>query len=232
MSITDKYRAEEPRYLWYCGTKKYRKGDGTGTVEKWYRGAAVVPWYCATLRHSNRTLEILDLHCISIHSLPSCHTPSCLSRSLTRADLSERGVLGQGRDGVSLPSSSCPHRPSPSLSFIRLFLHLSLISSLSLLSNPFGIASSGPPLHLTGGLHPFSPAREPVGLSCPSGSSWSPAAKRFGVLYFELKRAPLVITIYTPCETTNNSRTKTPVSYSYSGYFCAGPIESAGPWAS
>jgi len=27
----DKYRAEEPRYLWYCGTKKYRKGDVT-----WY----------------------------------------------------------------------------------------------------------------------------------------------------------------------------------------------------
>jgi len=26
-----------------CGTKKYRKGDGTGTVEKWYRGATVVP---------------------------------------------------------------------------------------------------------------------------------------------------------------------------------------------
>ena len=49
MSITDKYRVEEPRYLWYCGTKKYRKGDGTGTVEKWYRGAAVVPWYRATL---------------------------------------------------------------------------------------------------------------------------------------------------------------------------------------
>jgi len=49
VSITDKYRVEEPRYLWYCGTKKYRKGDGTGTVEKWYRGAAVVPWYRATL---------------------------------------------------------------------------------------------------------------------------------------------------------------------------------------
>ena len=49
MSTTDKYRAEEPRYLWYCGTKKYREGDGTGTVEKWYRGAAVVPWYRATL---------------------------------------------------------------------------------------------------------------------------------------------------------------------------------------
>jgi len=43
VSTTDKYRAEEPRYLWYCGTKKYRQGDGTGTVEKWYRGAAVVP---------------------------------------------------------------------------------------------------------------------------------------------------------------------------------------------
>jgi len=49
VSITDKYRVEEPRYLWYCGTKKYRKGDGAGTVEKWYRGAAVVPWYRATL---------------------------------------------------------------------------------------------------------------------------------------------------------------------------------------
>ena len=48
-STMDKYRAEEPRYLWYCGTKKYRKSDGTGTVEKWYRGAAVVPWYRATL---------------------------------------------------------------------------------------------------------------------------------------------------------------------------------------
>ena len=49
MSTTDKYRAEEPRYLWYCGTKKHRKGDGTGTVEKWYRGAEVVLWYRATL---------------------------------------------------------------------------------------------------------------------------------------------------------------------------------------
>jgi len=39
----DKYRAEEPRYLWYCGTKKYRQGDGTGTVDKWYRGSTVVP---------------------------------------------------------------------------------------------------------------------------------------------------------------------------------------------
>ena len=39
----DKYRAEEPRYLWYCGTKKYRKGDGTGTVETWYRGSTVEP---------------------------------------------------------------------------------------------------------------------------------------------------------------------------------------------
>jgi len=45
-----KYRADEPWYLWYCGTKKYREGDGTGsTVEKWYRGAAEVPWYRATL---------------------------------------------------------------------------------------------------------------------------------------------------------------------------------------
>jgi len=33
LSTTDKYRAEEPRYLWYCGTKKYREGD-------WYRGTA------------------------------------------------------------------------------------------------------------------------------------------------------------------------------------------------
>jgi len=49
VSTTDKYRAEEPRYLWYCGTKKYRQGDGTGTIEKWYRGAVVVPWYRATL---------------------------------------------------------------------------------------------------------------------------------------------------------------------------------------
>ena len=32
VSTTDKYRAEEPWYLWYCGTKTYRKGDGTGTV--------------------------------------------------------------------------------------------------------------------------------------------------------------------------------------------------------
>jgi len=43
VSTTDKYCADEPWYLWYCGTKKYRKDDGTGTVEKWYRGAAVVP---------------------------------------------------------------------------------------------------------------------------------------------------------------------------------------------
>ena len=49
VSTTDKYRAEEPRYFWYCGTKKYRKGDGTGTVKKWYRGAAVVPGYHAAL---------------------------------------------------------------------------------------------------------------------------------------------------------------------------------------
>jgi len=39
----DKYRAEEPWYLWYCGTKKDCKGDGTVTVEKWYRGSSVVP---------------------------------------------------------------------------------------------------------------------------------------------------------------------------------------------
>jgi len=43
VSTTDKYRAEEPRYLRYCGTKKYRQGDGTGTVGKWYRSSTVVP---------------------------------------------------------------------------------------------------------------------------------------------------------------------------------------------
>jgi len=51
VSKTDKNRAEEPRYL-CCGTKKYHKGDSTGTVEKWYRGAAVVPWYRATLLYT------------------------------------------------------------------------------------------------------------------------------------------------------------------------------------
>jgi len=30
-------------------TKKYRGDEGTSTVEKWYRGAAVVPWYRSTL---------------------------------------------------------------------------------------------------------------------------------------------------------------------------------------
>ena len=39
---TDKYCAEKPRNLWYCGTKKYRKGQGTGTIEKWCRGSTVV----------------------------------------------------------------------------------------------------------------------------------------------------------------------------------------------
>jgi len=60
------YLAEEPRYLWYCGTKKYRKGDGTGTVEKWYRGAVVVPWYHATLvgRDSRGPRTVFDLQCI------------------------------------------------------------------------------------------------------------------------------------------------------------------------
>jgi len=43
--------------LWYCGTKKYREGYGTGTGEKWYRGAAVVPWYRATL-HLNRVVTL------------------------------------------------------------------------------------------------------------------------------------------------------------------------------
>jgi len=32
-----------PKNRGTCGTKKYRKGDGTGTVEKWYRGSTVVP---------------------------------------------------------------------------------------------------------------------------------------------------------------------------------------------
>jgi len=54
----DKYRAEEPRYLWYCGTTKYRKGDGTGTVEKWYRGAAVVP-YRGTAQHYTVAVPML-----------------------------------------------------------------------------------------------------------------------------------------------------------------------------
>jgi len=43
-----KYRTTEPRYLWYCGTKKYRYRElhGTGTVKKLY---TVVPWYRPTL---------------------------------------------------------------------------------------------------------------------------------------------------------------------------------------
>ena len=41
--LNGQVRVEEPRYSWYCGTEKYRKGDGTGIVEKWYHGAAVVP---------------------------------------------------------------------------------------------------------------------------------------------------------------------------------------------
>ena len=41
------------------GTKKYRVGDGTGTVEKWYRGAAVVPWYHATL------LSVIRIHLLN-----------------------------------------------------------------------------------------------------------------------------------------------------------------------
>jgi len=67
VSITDKYRVEEPQYLWYCGTKKYRKGDGTGTVKKWYRGAAVVPWYRATLVSTTRddlSLSLNTLICL------------------------------------------------------------------------------------------------------------------------------------------------------------------------
>jgi len=37
----DKYRAEEPQYLWYYGTKKYRKGNCA--VENRYCDATVVP---------------------------------------------------------------------------------------------------------------------------------------------------------------------------------------------
>jgi len=39
----DKYCAKELRNLWYCGTKKYRKGNGTVILEKWYRGNTMVP---------------------------------------------------------------------------------------------------------------------------------------------------------------------------------------------
>jgi len=45
VSTTDNYRAEKPLYLWYCGTKKYRKGEDTGKIEKWYRG---------TMQHYNK----------------------------------------------------------------------------------------------------------------------------------------------------------------------------------
>ena len=55
VSTTDKYRAEESRYLWYCGTKNYRKADGTGTVVPRCRGAAVVPWYRAILQQHYNT---------------------------------------------------------------------------------------------------------------------------------------------------------------------------------
>jgi len=72
VSITDKYRAEEPRYLWYCGTKKYCKGDGTGTVEKWYRGAAVVLWYRATLLHWLSILKFTRLRAVSRRQHGSC----------------------------------------------------------------------------------------------------------------------------------------------------------------
>jgi len=37
------YSTTEPRYLWYCSTKKYRELHCTGTVKKWYRGSTVVP---------------------------------------------------------------------------------------------------------------------------------------------------------------------------------------------
>ena len=62
VSTTFKYRAEEPRYLWYCGTKKYRKGDGTGTVEKWYRGSTVVPRNTSRLPIRSSPLVALLVH--------------------------------------------------------------------------------------------------------------------------------------------------------------------------
>jgi len=37
--------------------KKYREGDGTGTVEKWYRDAAEVPWYRAALQQTAITIR-------------------------------------------------------------------------------------------------------------------------------------------------------------------------------
>ena len=43
-----------PKNRGTCGIavlKSTVKSDGTGTVEKWYRGAAVLPWYHATLLH-------------------------------------------------------------------------------------------------------------------------------------------------------------------------------------
>jgi len=49
----------KPRYLGYCGTKKYHKGHGTGTVEKWCRGAAVVPWYRTTLQQSEAVNKLV-----------------------------------------------------------------------------------------------------------------------------------------------------------------------------
>ena len=93
VSTTDKYRAEEPRYLWYCGTKKYGKDDGTGTVEKWYRSAAVVPWYHATLPYtisytcsfttdtlSPTDFDILKLKCIKVITVTfQGHTTSSIT---------------------------------------------------------------------------------------------------------------------------------------------------------
>jgi len=115
VSITDKYRAEEPRYLWYCSTKKYRKGDGTGTVEKWYRGAAVVPWYRTTLatvrlpRGRLATLRALEFTLFmgtlpSLPPLPSIPPSSPLTSSLhfPLAHLRSRPLKYSWRSGGAL----------------------------------------------------------------------------------------------------------------------------------
>ena len=99
MSTTDKYRFEEPRYLWYCGTKKYREGDDTGTVEKLYRGAAVVPWYRPTLRDIMEYTEQLNNQC-AINNLVWCWkeckcVPSTICRKASRTCFPQQ-VLQQG----------------------------------------------------------------------------------------------------------------------------------------
>jgi len=53
--FASKYRTTEPRYLWYCGTKKYRELHGTGTVKKWYCGSTVVPPNTTSDTHTPET---------------------------------------------------------------------------------------------------------------------------------------------------------------------------------